>query len=166
MRRRLLTALSLTAVVGGLVAIELASGGSGGRAGEPAPALPSRSLGGPPVTLASLRGEPAAINFWASWCIPCRREAPELELLHRAPHGPGRLVGVNWMDGLSDARAFIRDYHLTFPNLRDPDGEVGRAYGIVGLPVTVILDSRGRIATMLNGPQTASGLREALRSAG
>ena len=161
MRRRLLTAAVLVGVVGGLAAFELASGGPGSRAGEPAPALPGRVLVPPKATLASLRGEPVAINFWASWCTPCRREAPELEQLHRAPHSPGQVVGVNWRDGLSAARAFVRDHRLTFPNLRDPDGDVGRAYGIVGLPTTVILDSRGRIASVLNGPQTGAMLRRA-----
>jgi cytochrome c biogenesis protein CcmG/thiol:disulfide interchange protein DsbE len=163
-RSRLLTGLSLIAVVGGLVSLDLASGGPGGRARKLAPALPSRPLDPPRVTLASLRGEPAAINFWASWCTPCRREAPEIERLHRSPNGPGQVVGVNWTDGLSAARAFVRDHRLTFPNLRDPDGAVGQAYGIVGLPTTVILDSHGRIATVLIGPQTVSTLSEALRS--
>ena len=74
------------------------------------------------------------------------------------------MVGVNWTDGLSAARAFVRDHRLTFPNLRDPDGAVGQAYGIVGLPTTVILDSHGRIATVLIGPQTVAALSEALGS--
>jgi thiol-disulfide isomerase/thioredoxin len=116
------------------------------------------------VTVAGLRGMPAAINFWASWCTPCRREAPELEQLHRARRTPGTIVGVNWNDRLSGARAFVRDHRWTFPNLRDADGSVGRAYAIVGLPTTVILDSHGRIAQVLAGLQTVGSIRQAFNS--
>jgi thiol-disulfide isomerase/thioredoxin len=163
-RRRLVIGLSLLAVVGAVAAFELVSPSPESRVGKRAPELPSELIVPPKVTLASLRGEPAAINFWASWCTPCRREAPELEGLHRSPTSPGHIVGVNWSDRLSAAREFVRDHRLTFPNLRDADGAIGRAYGIVGLPVTVLLDSRGRITTVLNGPQTAATLRAAFES--
>jgi cytochrome c biogenesis protein CcmG/thiol:disulfide interchange protein DsbE len=165
-RNRLLIGLSLLAVVGAVAAVEVLSSGPESRVGKPAPALPSEVIVPPKVTVPSLRGEPVAINFWASWCTPCRREAPELEGLHRSANNPGNIVGVNWSDRLSAAHEFVRDHRLTFPNLRDADGAVGRAYGIVGLPVTVILDSQGRIATVLHGPQTADTLREAFKSAG
>ncbi len=120
----------------------------------------------PRVGLASLRGKPAAINFWASWCDPCRREAPALERLARSLHGRARLVGVDWNDGESAAHSYIDRYNWTFPNLRDADGRVGNSYGLVGMPTTFILDPRGRIADVLRGPQTLDSLRAALRSAG
>lgn len=164
MRSRLLIGLSLLTVVAAVAAVEVLSAGQASRVGKRAPELPSELIVPPQVTVNSLRGKPAAINFWASWCTPCRREAPELEGLHRSASNPGNIVGVNWSDRLSAARAFIRDHRLTFPNLRDSVGAVGRAYGIVGLPVTVILDSRGRIATVLNGPQTAATIRAAFKS--
>lgn len=163
MRRRILTGVAVLAVTGGLAALGVS--GTQSKQGLKASALPSERIAGEKVTLAALRGEPVAINFWASWCTPCRREAGELELLHRDRNAPGNIVGVNWNDQPSAARGFVRDYHLTFPNLRDPDGAVGRAYGIAGLPVTVIVDSRGRIASVLNGPQTVTTLRAALESA-
>jgi cytochrome c biogenesis protein CcmG/thiol:disulfide interchange protein DsbE len=162
-RRRLITALSLLAVVAVVAALQ-ASGSPSDPVGKRAPALPRELISPPRVTVAELRGEPAAINFWASWCTPCRREAPELEQLHRSRTISGRIIGVNWNDKLSGARAFIRDHRWTFPNLRDPDGAVGRAYGIVGLPTTVILDSRGRIAELLSGPQTVDSIRDAFNS--
>jgi cytochrome c biogenesis protein CcmG, thiol:disulfide interchange protein DsbE len=165
-RRRLPLALSLVAVIGAVAAFEVANSGDGDTIGKRAPALPSEVITPPGMTVAKLRGAPAAINFWASWCTPCRREMPELEQLHRSRQGRWHIVGVNWNDRQSSARAFIRDYNATFPNLRDPDGSIGRSYGIIGLPTTVILDSKGRVAELLAGPQTVGSLRSAFERAG
>ena len=120
----------------------------------------------PAVQVGSLHGRPAAINFWASWCEPCRREAPDLERLSRELHGSASVVGVDWTDGLDSARAFIREHNMTYPNLRDQDGVVGQRYGLIGLPSTFILDSHGRISEVLRGPQTAQNVRQALEAAG
>ncbi|HEY8640918.1 MAG TPA: TlpA disulfide reductase family protein [Solirubrobacterales bacterium] len=167
MHRRLLIGLAILAVVGVLVGVEILSGASNGSGtGRPAPRLPTSVLVPPKLTLASLRGKPAAINFWASWCSPCREEAPALERLARSLHGRARLVGVDWTDGLSAARSYVSQYHWTFPNLRDPDGVVGNSYGIQGLPTTFILDSQGTITDVLRGPQSLESLRQALDSAG
>ena len=119
----------------------------------------------PKVTVADLRGHPAAINFWASWCQPCRRESPQLERLSRSLHGGASVVGVDYSDDASNARGLIRELHLSYPNLRDGSGEVGDAYGLTGLPTTAILDSGGRIVQLLRGPQTATSVRSALRAA-
>jgi peroxiredoxin len=75
-------------------------------------------------------------------------------------------VGVDYSDDASSARALIRQLHLSYPNLRDGNGEVGDSYGLTGLPTTAIVDSRGRIVQLLRGPQTAASVRSALRSAG
>jgi cytochrome c biogenesis protein CcmG, thiol:disulfide interchange protein DsbE len=117
------------------------------------------------VTLVGLRGKPAVVNVWASWCGPCRQEAPQLERFAASLRGRARLVGVDWSDGLDGARAFVRLYGWTFPVLRDPQGTVGDRYGLWGLPTTFVLDSGGRIVERLPGPQTEAGLREALRAA-
>jgi thiol-disulfide isomerase/thioredoxin len=118
------------------------------------------------VDLASLRGEPAAINFWASWCHPCREEAPALARLARSLNGRAHLVGVNWTDRLSAARSWVDKYRWTFPNLRDTTGAVGSNFRLSGLPTTFIIDSRGRIADVLLGPQSESSLRVALEATG
>jgi cytochrome c biogenesis protein CcmG/thiol:disulfide interchange protein DsbE len=166
MNRRLLTGLAIIAVVGGLVGAEILSGSSNGSGtGRPAPALPTDVLVPPQPTLASIRGKPAAVNFWASWCSPCRQEAAALERLARSLRGRARLVGVDWTDGLGGARSYVSQYHWTFPNLRDPDGVVGNSYRIQGLPTTFILDSRGTITDVLRGPQSLGSLRQALHSA-
>ncbi|HEX3241492.1 MAG TPA: TlpA disulfide reductase family protein [Solirubrobacterales bacterium] len=164
-RRLLLPTLAVAAVVA-IVLVEVLTSGSGGTAGKPAPELPTAVLQPPKVTLADLRGAPALINFWASWCDPCRHEAPELERLSRSLPGGSHLVGVDYTDQEDSARAFIRSYHWTFPILSDPDGIYGARYGFSGLPATVAIDARGRIVQTLRGPQTISDFREALAAAG
>jgi len=134
--------------------------------GRPAPKLPTEQLAGAKVTLASLiagaRGRPALVVFWASWCGPCHQEAAALQRFSESPLGRGRLVGVDWSDGLSGARAFVRRYHWTFPNLRDAEGLIGNSYRFPGLPATFVVTSDGRIQALLEGPQTEGSLRRAL----
>jgi cytochrome c biogenesis protein CcmG/thiol:disulfide interchange protein DsbE len=162
-RYLLVAALAIAA----LVVLELATGGDDGSNGRrPAPALPAEVLTPPRATIAALRGKPALVNFWASWCGPCDREAPELRRFSQQLRGRGRLVGVDWNDALGGARKFIHKNGWTFPNLRDGDGLAGNRYGLSGLPNTFVLDPRGRIVKVLRGPQTAAELERALREAG
>jgi cytochrome c biogenesis protein CcmG/thiol:disulfide interchange protein DsbE len=163
-RRYLLVA---ALVIGALAAIELAtSGGGSDDGGRRAPALPAEVLTPPRATIASLRGKPALVNFWASWCGPCDREAPELRRFSRELRGRATLVGVDWNDALAGARKFIRRNRWSFPNLRDGDGVVGNRWGLSGLPNTFVLDAEGRIVSVLRGPQTVADLEAALREAG
>jgi cytochrome c biogenesis protein CcmG/thiol:disulfide interchange protein DsbE len=164
--RRYLLVAALVAGALALIEVATSGGGAGDRAGRPAPALPAEVLTPPRATIASLRGKPAVINFWASWCGPCAKEAPELARLSRQLHGRATLVGVDWNDALSGARAFIRKNGWTFQNLRDADGLVGNAYGLSGLPNTFVLDRGGRIVRVLRGPQTVAQFERALRAAG
>jgi cytochrome c biogenesis protein CcmG, thiol:disulfide interchange protein DsbE len=152
------------AAVGGIVAAEIAT--SGGQPLRPAPALPTEVLSGHRVDLASLRGKPALVNFWASWCGPCKQEAPELRRFAEETGHRAALVGVDWNDRPDNARAFIAQSRWSYPVLRDPSGEVGNAYGLNGLPTTFVLDSSGHIVQKLQGPQTASSLSQAVASAG
>ena len=162
MRRLAVRALVAAAVAGALIAIVVLAGSSGSASGTPAPPLPRDVLVPPRQTLASLHGRPAAVNFWASWCGPCREESPDLERLFRSLHGKAGLVGVDYSDDPSSARSFIRQFRLTYPMLRDPDGKVGDRYGVSGLPMTAILDTRGQIAELLRGQQTEKSVRSAL----
>jgi cytochrome c biogenesis protein CcmG, thiol:disulfide interchange protein DsbE len=152
------------AAIAGIVAAEIAT--SGGQATRPAPALPTEVLSGHRVDLESLHGKPALINFWASWCAPCKQEAPELRRFAEQIRHRATLVGVDWNDRAENARAFIAESDWRYPVLRDSSGEVGNAYGLNGLPTTFVLDSSGQIVQKLQGPQTASSLSQALASAG
>jgi cytochrome c biogenesis protein CcmG, thiol:disulfide interchange protein DsbE len=163
-RRIPAVAVVAVALVAGLVLVELLSGGGSEPGGRTAPTLPREVLTPPRVTLASLRGRPVIVNFWASWCGPCKREAKHLAALSHRLGGRAVLVGVDWNDGASGARGFIRHYGWTFPNLRDASGTVGNDYGLSGLPNTFVIDSHGRIAKRLIGPQTVASFEHALRS--
>jgi cytochrome c biogenesis protein CcmG/thiol:disulfide interchange protein DsbE len=155
-------------VIGALAVLELATSGGGGkdRGRRAAPSLPAEVLTPPRATIASLRGKPALVNFWASWCGPCDREAPELRRFSRRLNGRATLVGVDWNDALGGARKFINKNGWAFPNLRDGNGVTGNRYGLSGLPNTFVLDANGRIVKVLRGPQTVAGLEAALREAG
>ncbi len=127
-----------------------------------APELAGTPLVPPPVRLRALRGKPVVINFWASWCLPCREEAPELARFDREMRARARLVGVNFQDAEGDALAFVREFHWRFPNVRDPRGKLAGRYGLVGLPTTFVVDARWRLARELTGAQTFAKLVRAV----
>jgi cytochrome c biogenesis protein CcmG, thiol:disulfide interchange protein DsbE len=163
--RRFAVPAVVVALVAGLIAYEALSSSGSGSTGKASPPLPPAVLQPPKETLASLRGKPALVNFWASWCEPCQEEAPELRKLQHSLGDEGRLVGVDYTDRESGGRAFLRRYGLTFPVLSDPDGIYGARFDFNGLPATIVLDSQGRIVETLRGPQTVASLRKALREA-
>lgn len=99
------------------------------------------------VSLADLKGSVVVINMWASWCDPCRTEAPLIEALGNRLRSKGVIVlGLNVRNVSDKARAFIREYGLTFPSLRDGNGDVMAAYGATGVPETFVIDRKGRVA--------------------
>jgi len=129
---------------------------------RPAPELEGKWLVPPPVRLTELRGTPVLVNFWASWCIPCREEAPELARFDREMRGRAQLVGVDFRDAEQDALAFVREFNWRFPNVRDPEGKLAIDYGLAGLPTTYVIDGEGRIARSLTGAQTFAELKQAV----
>jgi len=104
------------------------------------------------LSLAALRGKVVVLNFWASWCVPCRQESPLLERWqHRLAPQNVTIVGVDVLDLSSDARNFARSYKLTYPIVRDGPGRRLAAYGVLGYPETLLIDRRGRIAATNRG---------------
>lgn len=130
-----------------------------------APALPRQRLAGPRVSIASLRGRPALVLFWASWCGQCSQEAAAVRRFANSATGSGRIVGVDWADRRGAARRFVRNHRWTFSNLRDRTGEVGLSYGLTKLPALFVIDAHGDIEKALSGAQTQRGLERALRAA-
>jgi cytochrome c biogenesis protein CcmG/thiol:disulfide interchange protein DsbE len=122
----------------------------GDRPDAPVRELPA--LDGDAGSLADYAGKPVLVNFWASWCEPCKDEAPLLERAHRKLEAAGGAVlGVTVSDQSDDSRAFMREYGLTFPSLRDVEGAFARDFGTTGVPETFAIDREGRIAAISRG---------------
>ncbi|MDT3438627.1 TlpA disulfide reductase family protein [Pseudofrankia sp. BMG5.37] len=125
---------------------------------KPAPKLAGDTLTGEKLDVASLRGKPVVINFWASWCAPCREETPHLVEL--AGQRPGvAFVGVNEEPSTSPGLAFVRDYSVSYPSISDKKGILSAGWPIaLGLPSTVVLDGKGQIAARFTGPVSFEAL--------
>jgi cytochrome c biogenesis protein CcmG/thiol:disulfide interchange protein DsbE len=112
------------------------------------------------VALDELRGTPVVLNFWASWCVPCREEAPTLERGWRRSRPAGVLfLGLNMQDLTGDARAFIREFDNTYLNVRDQSNGVARDWGVTGIPETFFITAKGRVVGHVIGVVSAERLR-------
>lgn len=114
--------------------------------GREAPPFTLSPFEGGPVGLESLRGKVVFLNFWASWCVPCRDEARTLEAAWLSYRNRGVVfVGVDIQDKEEDARQFLREFGITYPNGRDVGGRTAIDYGVWGIPETFVIDRTGRI---------------------
>jgi cytochrome c biogenesis protein CcmG/thiol:disulfide interchange protein DsbE len=116
--------------------------------------------------LEELRGVPVVLNFWASWCDPCREEAP---ILQRgwSRHGPRGVLylGLDMQDVTSDARAFLEEFGVTYPTIRDQGDEVAVSYGATGIPETYFISGRGRVVAHVIGVVSDQQLDEGAAAA-
>ncbi|MCS7173772.1 MAG: TlpA family protein disulfide reductase [Armatimonadetes bacterium] len=142
-----------------------------GRAGQvrvrPVPPFALQLFGGGVFRPTDQRGRVMVVNFWASWCPPCREEAPELEAAWRGLRSQGIVfVGVNVWDSEQAARTFLQNYGITYPNGPDPRGRILVEFGVTGIPETYAVDRQGRLVRRWMGPitrQELANLLEGLR---
>jgi cytochrome c biogenesis protein CcmG/thiol:disulfide interchange protein DsbE len=139
------------------------------------PAAPGRDIRLPPLdgasratALGDLDGKVVVLNFWASWCEPCKAEAPVLERaqerLERA--GAGTVLGVTYKDSPGDSQSFVRDEKVSYPNVRDGRLELAPKYGTTQLPETFVIDRSGRVVALSRGQIDQQFMDAALDRAG
>lgn len=131
---------------------------------EPAPTLPGPELGGDEgdeLTVAGFEGQPLVVNFWGSWCGPCRVEQPELNDVAERFDDEAAFLGVNVTDATADARAYQAEFDVPYPSIFDPNGRFAAEFGGIGpnvMPSTLVLDADGRVAVRLFGSTTDTEL--------
>jgi cytochrome c biogenesis protein CcmG/thiol:disulfide interchange protein DsbE len=129
--------------------------------GDPAPATTVTKLGGTDeVSLADYEGQWVLVNLWASWCDPCRDEAPAIEAYSRKHRNDLTVVGVATEDATPDAEAFAREYGLTYDLLHDGGGTMKDDWGATGLPESMLIDPNGNLALRSIGPVDEAYLEE------
>jgi cytochrome c biogenesis protein CcmG/thiol:disulfide interchange protein DsbE len=118
----------------------------------------------PAIHLASLKGKLVMLNFWASWCDPCKQEAPLLEATWQRVRSQGIVfLGIDFEDRQSDGLSFLQTYGITYPNVIDASGSVAINYGVTGVPETFFIDRHGVIVSKVIGELTAQTLQSNLQ---
>ncbi len=146
-----LTSILAGALLGMLAGISLASSAL---VGEPAPDFALKSASGENLRLSEYRGEVVMINFWATWCGPCRQEMPLLDELYDRYQRVGfRLLGVNIDDDRQQAMQMVKELDVSFPVLFDSEKDVSKRYQVQAMPVTVLLDRSGKVRYVHHGYQ-------------
>jgi cytochrome c biogenesis protein CcmG/thiol:disulfide interchange protein DsbE len=134
------------------------------RVGEPAPGFSLPTVDGRTLTLASLKGKPVYINFYATWCGPCNEEAPVIGRLSEKYRARGlTVVGVNELEDQQKAKEFLVKYHLPYGAVVDGDGKTGKDYGAIGLPVHIFIDRRGVVKTYRLGEMNRDEIEMAIK---
>lgn len=135
------------------------------RVGQPAPAFSLPTVEGKTLTLATLRGRPVYLNFYATWCGPCNEEAPSIGRLS-AKYKPRGLtvVGVNELENARKAKEFLTKYHLSYEAVVDSEGTAGRDYGALGLPVHIFVDRSGVVRTYRLGEMNPNEIEAAIKA--
>ncbi len=158
----LLFSALVAVLVWGALSKESATGGSGATLpGREAPGFTLESFEGGSLSLSDFKGQPVIMNFWASWCVPCRQEAPALEAVWRSFKDEGLVViGVNMprSDPEEQARAFLEEFGVSYPNVFDTRGFSAIDYGVSGIPVTFFVDREGIVERRFVGTLSEGSL--------
>jgi peroxiredoxin len=142
------------------------TGGPGSLAGAPAVSFDLKRLDGKTDSLGAHRGSVVVMNFWATWCPPCKEEMPALERLYREDRGRGVVVlGIDQGESADVAGRFAREHDITFPILLDEDQKYASSYVSIGLPTTVIVGRDGHVVKGIDGAQTLDQFRTAVAPA-
>ncbi|MCZ8512696.1 TlpA disulfide reductase family protein [Paenibacillus filicis] len=131
--------------------------------GQPAPPFRLSLLNGQAYTLKPGEGKPMIINFWASWCEPCKEEMPALSAIYETYRDQIELVAVTGKDEASAVNAFVREYKIPFPVLLDPGTEAAEAYRIVQIPTTYLVNKEGIITERILGPTDSAALQNKIK---
>ncbi len=131
--------------------------------GRPVPDFQLTALDGSPMNLAEQRGKAVVVNFFASWCAPCREEAVDLEQTWHEYQDRGvQFFGIAYKDADSKAQAFLEEFAVSYPSTVDPSNRTARAYGLTGVPETFVIDSQGLLVRHFLGPVSQAQLSQEL----
>jgi len=163
MKRRI---AALLAPLAATLVLALPASGASAPSG-PAPQFTLDSRGGPKISLSQYKGQVVMLNFWASWCGPCRQEMPLLENIYKKYNKMGfTLIGVNVEPDSKAAEGFLKETPVTFPVIYDKDSTVSKAYDVSGMPSTVIIDRKGNVRELHKGynPGDENGYMDMVRT--
>ena len=167
----LAASLTLLLVLYSALALTTAAGAAGlvsARVGDAAPPLELETLEGSTLSVAQLRGAPVLVNFWATWCAPCRAETAVKNRLAQEFNGRAHVVGVNLTNsesGVQVVRDYAREWGISYPVLLDHSGRAAASYGVRGTPTTVVLDADGAVHSRIFGAMSYDAAARALRQA-
>jgi peroxiredoxin len=132
--------------------------------GHPAPNFTLPSSLGEAVSLHDLAGQPVVLNFWATWCAPCRVEMPALQQASVAYNGRAAIIGINQGEARKNVTDFAAEYRITYPLLLDTDQQISQLYEVRGLPTTLFIDANGTVREVVIGAVTEAVLQDRIES--
>lgn len=134
--------------------------------GTPAPEFELESLAGGKARLADYRGKAVLLNFWATWCAPCKKEMPLFEVRSQRYKDQLVVIGVNLGEGREEVQAFAKEMEINFPVLLEPSGKASAAYNVSGYPSTFFIDQEGILQSIYIGEISETRLDQALAEIG
>jgi peroxiredoxin len=167
MRNRTLLSITFLAILVLIASCDQETGATDGNTENPAAkSFTLESLGGnEEIGLENFKGKPIVINFWATWCGPCKQEIPFFEKTWKEYKDKGVVfIGIDVMDDKENAEEFIETLGISYTNLYDPSGKTSNAYGVVALPATFFIDKNGNIAVKHYGSFLGSDAEKAFKS--